>query len=168
MNKPSMSTTAKSIAGILVMAVLSLAVIALSDPLYRALKGPVTTARPETPLADGVYTYEAPEPDSNGYRDCTTLTVADGIIVSCSWDSFDADGNGKQKLSIEGKYVMSEEGPAWKAQSDAVSRYLIQHQRLEGLAGEDGYTTDAVSSVSINVYPFINGVNECLNQAAVR
>lgn len=168
MRKKIMSNTAKSITGIVVMAVLSLTVIAISDPLYNALKGPVTTASPEFPLVDGAYTYEAPEPDSNGFRDRTTLTVSDGIIVSCSWDSFDAEGNGKQKLSMEGQYLMTEHGPAWKVQSDAVSRYLIEHQRLAGLAGEDGYTTDAVASVSINVYPFINGVEECLGQAAAQ
>lgn len=168
MSRKSMSTTARSITGIAVMAVLSLAVIALSDPLYKALRGPITTAQPETPLADGVYSHEASEPDSNGYTERVTLTVSEGIITSCTWDSFDSEGNGKQKLSMEGQYIMSENGPTWKAQSDAVSRYLIEHQRLAGLAGEDGYTTDAVSSVSINVYPFINGVEECLNQAEIR
>ena len=69
MNKNTISSNARSLIGIAVMAVLSLAVIAVSDPLYKALRGPVTTASPEAPLADGIYTYEAPEPDSNGFRD---------------------------------------------------------------------------------------------------
>ena len=38
----------------------------------------------------------------------------------------------------------------------------------KGLAGDDGYTTDAVASVSINVYPFMNGVEECLRQAEIK
>ena len=164
MNKNTISSNARSLIGIAVMAVLSLAVIAVSDPLYKALRGPVTTASPEAPLADGIYTYEAPEPDSNGFRDRTTLTVSDGIIVSCIWDSFNSDGESKQKLSMEGQYIMTPDGPVWKAQSDSVCRY----QRLAGLAGDDGYTTDAVASVSINVYPFINGVEECLRQAEIK
>ena len=168
MNKNTISSNARSLIGIAVMAVLSLAVIAVSDPLYKALRGPVTTASPEAPLADGIYTYEAPEPDSNGFRDRTTLTVSDGIIVSCVWDSFDIDGKSKQKLYMEGQYIMTPDGPVWKAQSDSVCRYLIEHQRLAGLAGDDGYTTDAVASVSINVYPFINGVEECLRQAEIK
>lgn len=168
MSRKPMNAAAKNITGIAVMAVLSLAVIGLSDPIYKALRGPITTAQPEFPLSDGVYIHESPEPDSNGYRDRTTLTVEDGIIVSCSWDSFDTEGNGKQKLSMEGQYIMTENGPTWKAQSDALSQYLIHYQCLAGMAGQDGYTTDAVSTVSINVYPFINGVEECLNQAAVR
>lgn len=168
MSRKPMSTTAKSMIGIAVMAVLSLSVIAISDPLYEALRGPVTTAQPQTPLADGIYIYEVPEPDSNGFKDRTTLTVSDGIIVSCVWDSFNSEGGSKQKLSMEGQYIMTENGPTWKAQADTVSRYLIEHQCLNGLANGDGYTTDAVSSVSVNVYPFLNGVEECLNQAEVR
>ena len=119
-------------------------------------------------MADGIYTHEALEPDANGFRDRTTLTVSDGIIVSCVWDSFNSDGESKQKLSMEGQYIMTEDGPLWKAQSDSVCRYLIEHQRLAGLAGDDGYTTDAVASVSINVYPFMNGVEECLRQAEIK
>lgn len=166
--RSTISSNARSLIGIAVMAVLSLAVIAVSDPLYKALRGPVTTARPEAPLADGIYTHEALEPDANGFRDRTTLTVSDGIIVSCVWDSFNSDGESKQKLSMEGQYIMTEDGPLWKAQSDSVCRYLIEHQRLAGLAGDDGYTTDAVASVSINVYPFMNGVEECLRQAEIK
>ena len=159
MKRSTISSNARSLIGIAVMAVLSLAVIAVSDPLYKALRGPVTTASPEAPLADGIYTHEALEPDANGFRDRTTLTVSDGIIVSCVWDSFNSDGESKQKLSMEGQYIMTEGGPLWKAQ------YLIEHQRL---AGDDGYTTDAVASVSINVYPFMNGVEECLRQAEIK
>ena len=54
MKRSTISSNARSLIGIAVMAVLSLAVIAVSDPLYKALRGPVTTARPETPLADGI------------------------------------------------------------------------------------------------------------------
>lgn len=53
MKRSTISSNARSLIGIAVMAVLSLAVIAVSDPLYKALRGPVTTARPEAPLADG-------------------------------------------------------------------------------------------------------------------
>lgn len=166
MSKKPMTTAVRSTIGIAVMAVLSIAVIAMADPLYRAMKGPITTAQPELPLADGVYTYETPELDKNGFKDRTTLTVENGIIVSCTWDAFDAKGQGKQKLSMDGQYIMTENGPTWKAQSDAVSQYLIQHQSINGLANEEGYAMDAVSSVSINVYPFINGVDNCLKQAA--
>ena len=141
MSRKTMTSSTRSAIGIAVMAVMSIGIIAFSNPLYHALKGPITTSQPEIPLADG-------------------------IIVSCVWDSYDAEGNGKQKLSMDGHYVMTENGPTWKAQADAVGRYVIEHQKVSGLANQDGYATDAVSSVSINVYPFINGVEECLKQAA--
>ena len=32
----------------------------------------------------------------------------------------------------------------------------------------EGYAMDAVSSVSINAYPFVNGLSDCLDQAAIR
>ena len=50
--------------------------------------------------------------------------------------------------------------------ADSVGKYVIEHQKVEGLANQEGYATDAISTVSINVYPFINGVEECLKQAA--
>ena len=55
MKRSTISSNARSLIGIAVMAVLSLAVIAVSDPLYKALRGPVTTARPEAPLARDLY-----------------------------------------------------------------------------------------------------------------
>ena len=82
MKRSTISSNARSLIGIAVMAVLSLAVIAVSDPLYKALRGPVTTASPEAPLADGIYTHEALEPDANGFRDRTTLTVSESYPVS--------------------------------------------------------------------------------------
>ena len=108
MSRKTMTPSVKSAIGIAVMAVMSLAVIAVSNPLYHAMKGPITTNQPEVPLADGTYVYEVPEPDSKGYKDRTTITVSNGIIVSCVWDSFDAEGNGKQKLSMDGQYVMTD------------------------------------------------------------
>ncbi|MBS5284922.1 MAG: hypothetical protein KHY46_13860 [Clostridiales bacterium] len=166
MSRPSTSGHRRGLTGIIIMAVLSLAVIAVSNPIYQALKGPVTLNQPEFPLADGTYTYEASEPDDSGYRDVVSITVTDGIIVACSWDSLDSDGNGKQKLSMEGQYVMTEDGPTWKAQSDALSQYVIEHQNINSLANEQGYAMDTISSVSINVYPFINAFEECLKLAA--
>ncbi len=43
--------------------------------------------------------------------------------------------------------------------------YVLEHQSLDGLVNEKGYT-DSVSSVSINLMGFVNGVKDCLTQAA--
>ena len=94
------------------------------------------------------------------------LTVENGIITACSWDCFGEDGIGKQQLSLDGLYIMTENGPTWKAQSEALAAYVIEHQTVSQLADENGYAKDAIASVSINVSGFINGINECLKQAA--
>lgn len=166
MSKEPMKETTKSAAGIVVMALLSVVVIAVSGPLYRTLRGPITANQPEYPLVDGSYTYEAAQFDDSGFKDRISITVEDGIIISCSWDSFNEEGQGKQKLSMDGQYIMTESGPTWAAQAHSVAGYVIEHQKVSGLANGEGYATDTIASVSINVYPFINGLEDCLKQAA--
>ena len=43
--------------------------------------------------------------------------------------------------------------------------YVLDHQSLDGLINEDGYT-DTIASVSINLYGFTGGVEDCLKQAS--
>ena len=92
--------------------------------------------------------------------------MKDGVITACTWDCIGADGVGKQQLSMVGLYVMTEDGPTWKAQSEALAAYVIEHQSVSQLADAQGYAKDAIASVSINVTGFVNGINECLRQAA--
>ena len=66
---------------------------------------------------------------------------------------------------MDGKYVMTEKGLKWHEQAEAVVGYVLEHQSLEGLVNEKGYT-DSVSSVSINLMGFVNGVKDCLSQAS--
>ncbi|CCZ61008.1 FMN-binding protein [Hungatella hathewayi] len=114
---------------------------------------------------DGTYSYEAPEFDDNGYKDLVNMTIKDGKITALSWDCVDKDGKLKSQLSMDGQYVMTEDGPKWYEQADAVVKYVLENQSLDGLINEEGYT-DTVSSVSINLYGFVNGVKDCLKQAA--
>ena len=114
---------------------------------------------------DGSYTYEAPEFDNNGYKDQVSMTIKGGAITALTWDCVDKDGNMKSQLSMDGKYVMTEDGPKWHEQSAAVVDYVLKNQSLDGLINAEGYT-DTVASVSINLYGFVNGVEDCLRQAA--
>ena len=118
-------------------------------------------------LKEGSYTYESPEFDENGFKDQVSMTVKDNAITGVTWDCIKEDGSKKSQLSMEGKYVMTENGPKWHEQADAVVDYVLEHQSLEGLVNEKGYT-DSVSSVSINLMGFVNGVKDCLNQAAMQ
>lgn len=162
MSKQHMDPSKKCLAGLGLMALLSAAFIAVSGPLYNSM-----VPQPDEPLADGTYTSEETEFDDKGYRSVVTLTVNNGRITGCTWDCLNEDGIGKRQLSMEGQYVMTETGPTWKEQADALASYVLSHQTADGLADKEGYAQDAVSSVSINVFSFVDGISECLDQAEV-
>ncbi len=116
-------------------------------------------------LADGEYTYEDGEYDSNGFRNVISITVENGAITACSWEAVNEAGEKKSRMSMEGTYVMSEDGLPWAEQAEALAAYVVENQGVSGLADEEGYT-DAVTGVSINVFGFVNGVEDCMKQAA--
>ena len=74
----------------------------------------------------------------------------------------DKEGTGKRKLSEDGQYVMTENGPLWFEQADMLAEYLIENQSEEGLLQETGYASDAVASVSIYAGGFLSAVKQCL------
>ncbi len=167
MKNHTVNPNRNNVIGLVIMAVLAVLVIALSAPAYKALHraGRGDMPEPAMALTDGTYTYEDSEADDSGYRNQVTMTVFDGYITGLTWDCIDQDGNSKRQLSLNGQYIMTEDGPLWSEQSDAAAAYVMTNQSLDGLIDENGYT-DAVASVSINLYGFVNGVNACLEQAA--
>ena len=96
------------------------------------------------------------------------MKVSGGKITEINWDATDENGNSKKKLAIDGEYVMTENGPNWAEQSEALSKYVIDHQSLDGLTTTDEGKTDAVSGVSIKVTPFIEFVEDCMEQASAK
>ncbi len=116
-------------------------------------------------LKDGTYIYKAPDFDENGFKDQVEMTIEGNVITKVTWDSIMDDGTKKSGLSMEGQYVMTENGPKWHEQAEAVADYVLENQSVDGLINAEGYT-DAVSSVSINLYGFVNGVKDCLSQAS--
>ena len=113
-------------------------------------------------MPDGEYRYQDHEDDGSGFFNEIQVTVEQGRITALSWDSVDKDGIGKRQLSIDGQYRMTEDGPLWYEQADTLARYVIENQSVEGLSDSEGYATDAVSSVSINISGFINALKTCL------
>ena len=93
------------------------------------------------------------------------MTIKGNAITSLTWDCIKEDGSKKSQLSMEGKYVMTENGPKWHEQAEAVADYVLEHQGVDGLTNAEGYT-DAIASVSINLNGFVNGVKDCLTQAS--
>lgn len=115
--------------------------------------------------ADGVYRAEGEE--FGGNKSQVTMVIENGEITELYWDSFDADGNGKRALSLQGKYTMTEDGLLWADQADAVQNYVIEHQGLSGLTTNEEGKTDVVSGVSISIASFKELVQDCLAQATV-
>ena len=114
---------------------------------------------------DGVYRAEGEE--FGGNKSQVTMVIENGEITELHWDSFDADGNGKRALSLQGKYTMTEDGLLWADQADAVQKYVIEHQGLNGLTTNEEGKTDVVSGVSISIASFKELVKDCLAQATV-
>lgn len=116
-------------------------------------------------FTDGTYTAKA-EPDSNGFTEEVNLTVKDGKITAVNWDGIKEDGTKKSVISENGEYVMTEDGPTWKEQAEALADALIQNQSLTFLETNAEGKTDAVSGVSISVGGFISLAADCMAQAA--
>lgn len=142
--------------GLGVMLVLGAATVLGSDPLYRAI---------DSQNGGQTYTYLSPQEDQNGFRDQVKMTIEGDTITGLTWDCVKEDGTRKSQLSMEGQYKMTENGLKWHEQAERVADYVLENQSVEGLTGADGYATDAVSAVSINLSGFVNGVNDCLSQA---
>ncbi len=116
-------------------------------------------------LQDG--TYEAHgEPDANGYTYQVTMTVENGVITAVTWDGIGEDGSSKSHLSEIGEYVMTEDGPTWKEQSEALAQALIENQSLDIFTMDEAGKTDAVSGVSISIGDFVSLAQQCMAQAA--
>lgn len=116
-------------------------------------------------FTDGTYTAKA-EPDSNGFTEEVNMTVKDGKITEVSWDAVLEDGTKKSVMSENGEYVMTEDGPTWKEQAEALADALIKNQSISFLTTNAEGKTDAVSGVSISVGGFISLAADCMAQSA--
>ena len=117
-------------------------------------------------LSDGTYEAKTSEPDSNGFTEVVTLTVKDGAITEANWDAVTEDGSKKSIMSENGEYTMTENGPTWKEQAEALAEALIENQSLAFLTTDAEGKTDAVTGVSISVNGFIDLATQCLEQAS--
>ncbi|ABX43392.1 FMN-binding protein [Lachnoclostridium phytofermentans] len=129
------------------------------------VKEVTTMTTTSSTLKDGKYKVEAKEA-SNGYTSQLSMTIAGGLITEVVWDCVDANGNLKSVQAINGEYVMTEKGPNWAEQAEALAQYVIEHQGLTGLTIDEGGKTDAVASVSISISDFVAQVEECLTLAS--
>ncbi len=117
-----------------------------------------------TTLRDGTYEARA-EAYSGGFLDFVVMTVSRGRVTELVWDAVDEDGNSKRVLADKGEYVMTEGGPTWSQQADALAKEVLSRQSLEFLVPDAAGKVDGISGVSISVTPFIELVRQCLVQA---
>lgn len=146
----------------------------ITAPVYLPGNGPAadsndvaddTATADPAGLVDGVYTVRADEFDG-GYLYSLTLKVENGGVTSLVWDAVNELGEYKSYLSSVGEYTMTEDGPTWKEQADALAAQVIADQSTEGIViGDDG-KTDSVASVSISVDGFTDLVEKALVLAA--
>ncbi|MBE5962124.1 MAG: FMN-binding protein [Lachnospiraceae bacterium] len=115
-------------------------------------------------LADGTYSVEGEE--ENGYTPVVSLTVEGGKITAVSIDAKDADGNSKSALSEEGVYVMTENGPTWGAQAQAIADFIVENQGTDAITMDADTKTDAIASVSIKVGGYVKLVDQLIAEAA--
>ncbi|WP_066714336.1 FMN-binding protein [Clostridium sp. Marseille-P299] len=118
-----------------------------------------------TQLVDGTYEVKAKEA-SNGWTSQVSLTVAGGVITDVVWDAVNEAGEKKSVQSMNGQYVMTDNGPTWAEQAEALAAYVIENQTVDTLNLLDGGKTDTVASVSISITEFVDGVKECLELAS--
>lgn len=130
--------------------------LAKGDTSFVSLDGLLASAH------DGSYVWKSAQADENGFCDTITMTVQEHRITELQWDAVDAEGTGKRKLSEEGQYVMTDDGPKWHEQADMLARYLVENQTEEGLLADSGYGSDAVAAVSIYAGGFLEAVKQCL------
>lgn len=116
--------------------------------------------------ADGNYEVKADAPDENGFTEQVTMTVENGKITKMNWDSISQDGTKKSDLAKNGEYVMTEDGPNWAEQSQALTDAVIENQSLGFLNMDEQTKTDAVAGVSISVGSFEKLARQCMEEAA--
>ncbi|MBE5966061.1 MAG: FMN-binding protein [Lachnospiraceae bacterium] len=133
---------------------------AAKEPAEETAKEPASTE-----LKDGVYSVKA-DTAEQGYLSTLTLKVEDGAVTSVVWDASNELGEYKSYLSTVGEYKMTDDGPTWKEQADALAAYVVEKQSAEGFAVDENGKTDTVAGVSISVDGFIDLTEKALKLAA--
>lgn len=164
MRSEKMSQKAKGLIGLALMIVLGAVCVFGTDYIDKMFIQK-EAAKPSVGLNDGTYTQESPE-YHNGYKGAVTMTVSGGKITALTYDCTDESGATKSQLSMDGQYVMTENGPKWHEQAQALADYVIANQSVDGITMNEEGKTDAVASVSISVGEFVNLVKDCLSKAS--
>ena len=109
-----------------------------------------------------VYMNDDGTEDGNGYG-TVTLTIKDGKIVECSYQTFEVDGTlkdedyGKQNGEVANRDYYSKAQKAVAA-CDEYAKLLVANEGLDGL--------DAISGATVNFNEFKEAVGLALDEAS--
>ena len=109
-----------------------------------------------------VFTNDDGTQDGNGYG-VVTLTIKDGKISDCTYQTFEVDGTlkdaeyGKQNGTVANRDYYSKAQKAVAA-CEEYAKMLVSNEGLEGL--------DAISGATVNYNEFVEAVELALAQAA--
>ncbi|BBF45288.1 putative pheromone precursor lipoprotein [Lachnospiraceae bacterium KM106-2] len=116
-------------------------------------------------LKDGTYTKTADKADDKGFTYEMKMVVKDGKITSLDYDATSEAGKSKKQMSLDGEYTMTTDGLTWAAQSEALAKYVMEHNSVKDLTVNDEGKTDVVSGVSINIQGFLSFASDLLKEA---
>ncbi|WRS27992.1 FMN-binding protein [Oscillospiraceae bacterium MB08-C2-2] len=122
-----------------------------------------------TSYRDGVYTAQAAEFSSSGWKETLELTIKHGKIAKINWDAIYKDDSipiRKKQYSKSGLYGMLAGGAnnEWYDQAVAAEQFIIENGPGALALTDDGHT-DAVAGCSISVSELDRLLADCLKQA---
>lgn len=122
--------------------------------------GPVEKGK----YTDGAYHAEDAEfAEKSGWKNTVDLTVVNGYIVAAKWNAVHKDGgDNKATQSINGQYVMTQDGMPWHEQAAIMEAHLLETQDPTAIELKDDGKTDAFAGVSMGVADFFRLAEEAL------
>ena len=104
--------------------------------------------------------------DAEGNENVATVTFENGKAIEVEIDVIQADGSSKYEAAETGAYAMNgESGNEWHTQVDLLEDSIVENDfDLSKITMTEEGKTDAVSGVSISVTPYMDLVEEALNQ----
>ena len=125
--------------------------------------GGVFTLNQRANNAPDVKLIKADQPDSSGSTAQAQVTYDEGKVINIVFDSIATDGVSKRKLSVDGEYIMTEDGAKWHEQMDDVAEYMVKNQSADGLNLNEEGKTDVISSASISISEYVLLGDKILN-----
>ncbi len=154
----------KNIFKLSVVFLLAITIVSCANNTAQDTEDDVST---EAVYNDGTYTAVAEDYSNNGYRDEVTITIQKGQITSVDYNGYTENGLDKKSESYGGGYDMSVAGSKspWFEQAKSLEDNLVKTQDVDSVILDNEGYTDAVAGVSIKAEPFVELVNEALEQA---